>query len=207
MAATFDDERALLRRGLWPVAGVDEAGRGPLAGPVSAAAVILDPDDIPVGLDDSKALNATSRDQLFEDILARALAVSIAFSPAEEIDRLNIRIATHTAMRRALGGLAIRVFYALVDGNDLPSNLPCSGRTIIKGDASSASIAAASIVAKVTRDRLMARVALLHPAYGFNIHMGYGTPAHLKAIADHGPCPYHRKTFAPVREEIARRAR
>lgn len=194
----FKLERRLIAQGVHPIAGVDEAGRGPLAGPVAAAAVILDPAQLPRGLDDSKKLSAKVRDELFETILAKALAVSVAFSSAREIDALNIRQATHLAMRRALGALAIAPAHALVDGNDLPLGLPCPGTTIVKGDGTSLSIAAASIVAKVSRDRLMRRIASEAPLYGFEGHMGYGTRAHLEALRVHGPSRYHRLSFSPI---------
>ncbi len=203
---TFRREQALARLGLLPVAGVDEAGRGPLAGPVAAAAVILDPADIPDGLDDSKRLRPEVRDALHDAILARALCVSVAFASAVEIDAINIRQATHAAMRRAVAALAIAPAHVLVDGNDLPAMLHggkaiAGAETIVRGDASSASIAAASIIAKVTRDRLMRRLCAAHPLYGFSRHMGYPTPGHLEAIARHGPSPYHRLSFAPLRRD------
>jgi ribonuclease HII len=196
---SFRRERALLRAGVWPVAGVDEVGRGPLAGPVAAAAVILDPARLPRGLDDSKAMSAAAREAAFEAILSRALAVAIGFAPAQEIDRVNIRQATFAAMRRALGGLSLRPVHALIDGSDAPPGLPCAHETIVKGDAACLSIAAASIVAKVTRDRLMRRLDRTWPQYGFASHMGYGAPAHLAAIREHGACPVHRRSFAPIK--------
>ncbi len=196
---TFRLERALLRQGIWPVAGVDEVGRGPLAGPVAAAAVILDPGNVPKGLNDSKLLSPQAREDLYEEIVARALGVGVSFACATEIDAINIRQATFAAMRRALSGLALVPRHVLVDGNDLPPHLVCAGETLIKGDARSASIAAASIVAKVTRDRLMRRLCPLYPAYGFARHVGYATRAHLDAIAAHGPTPFHRLSFAPFR--------
>lgn len=196
---TFRLERALLRQGVWPIAGVDEAGRGPLAGPVAAAAVILDPKNIPKGLNDSKLLAPDVREALYEDIVARAIGVSVSFASAAEIDAINIRQATFAAMRRALAALSVLPSHVLVDGNDLPPCLVCKGETLIKGDARSASIAAASIIAKVTRDRLMRRLCAVHPVYGFSRHAGYATRSHLAAIAEHGPSPYHRLTFAPFR--------
>ena len=192
-------ERILWRTGVWPVAGVDEAGRGPLAGPVAAAAVILDPDDIPDGIDDSKARAADAREALFTAIVERALGVGIAFASTTEIDTLNIRQATFLAMRRALAALAVAPAHVLIDGNDLPPHLPCAAGTVVKGDATSLSIAAASILAKVSRDRLMRRLCARYPAYGFGRHNGYGTRRHLAALAEHGPCPAHRRSFAPVR--------
>lgn len=198
-APDFRKERRFLKKGLWPVAGVDEVGRGCLAGPVTAAAVILDPADVPKGLNDSKCLPAPVREELYEEILTRALGVAVAFVSAADIDRINIRQASLMAMRRALAGLALRPQYVLIDGNDLPDNLTCPGETIIGGDARAVSISAASIVAKVARDRLMARLCQSHPAYGFSRHVGYATQEHLAAIAEHGPCPYHRMSFSPLR--------
>ncbi len=195
----FRRERSLMKRGAGPVAGIDEVGRGPLAGPVCAAAVVLDPARIPKKLNDSKQLQPDIREALYDEIMDRALSVGVAFASAAEIDRINIRQATHLAMRRALAGLGTVPGYVLVDGNDLPSCLICEGETLIKGDASSASIAAASIVAKVTRDRLMRRLCAVHPVYGFSRHVGYPTREHLAALADHGACAFHRMSFAPVR--------
>ena len=193
----FRHERSLLAAGVWPVAGVDEAGRGPLAGPVTAAAVILDPKKLIRGLDDSKKLYSAARSELFEAICA--LAVGVGMASAQEIDLVNIRNATFLAMRRALQALAIAPAHALIDGNAAPRDAPCPLQTIVKGDAISISISAASIIAKVTRDRLMERLHEAYPLYGFSDHMGYGTPAHLAALKAHGPCPYHRTSFAPVR--------
>ncbi len=195
----FRRERALLRRGAGPVAGMDEVGRGPLAGPVCAAAVVLDPARVPRGLDDSKKLAPESREALYDVVMEQALSVGVAFASAAEIDAINIRQATHLAMRRALAGLSTVPGYVLVDGNDLPSCLVCAGETLVKGDASSASIAAASIVAKVTRDRLMRRLCALHPVYGFGRHVGYPTRDHLAALAAHGASAFHRMSFAPLR--------
>jgi ribonuclease HII len=194
---TFAIERAARKRGLWPIAGVDEAGRGPLAGPVAVAAVVLDPSRIPKGLNDSKLLSPQRREELYEVILARSLAVSIAFASAGCIDSSDIRRATLAAMRRAVFGLALAPAYVIVDGRDVPDGLACSADSVVKGDARSQSIAAASIVAKVTRDRLMQRLARAYPAYGFEAHKGYGTAFHAARIALHGPSPYHRMTFAP----------
>lgn len=195
----FERERDLIGRGFRHVAGIDEAGRGPLAGPVSAAAVILDPRDLPEGIDDSKALSAARRDALYDVILARAVAVGIGFASPREIDQLNIRQATFLAMRRAVASLAVRPHHALVDGNDLPAALGAPGGTIVGGDATCLSIAAASIVAKVTRDRLMVRLDRVLPHYGFARHKGYATAAHRAALADHGPSPAHRASFSPCR--------
>jgi ribonuclease HII len=180
------------------VAGVDEAGRGPLAGPVVAAAVILD-DLQPIrGLADSKALTALRRERLHDEIRARALCCSVAQASAEEIDRLNILQATMLAMRRAVEGLRLRPHRVVVDGNRAPA-LPMPTQAIVKGDARVAVVSAASILAKVTRDRLCDDLHQRFPHYGFDGHKGYPTPAHLAALREHGPCPEHRRSYAPVR--------
>ncbi len=186
---------------LWDVpgltAGVDEAGRGPLMGPVVAAAVILN-DLHPIkGLADSKKLTARQRDKLYDEIRAKALCCSIAMATVEEIDQLNILQATMLAMKRAVEGLRLKPYKALVDGNRLPT-LNMLAEAIVKGDAKVPAISAASILAKVTRDRWCAEYDLLFPQYGFASHKGYGTAAHLLALREHGPCPQHRKSFAPV---------
>ncbi|WP_246217646.1 ribonuclease HII [Jiella pacifica] len=191
----------MISLGMRFVAGVDEAGRGPLAGPVTAAAVILDPDDIPDGLDDSKALTAERREELFVEIVAKATVAS-ACASAGEIDRFNIRGATLIAMRRAIAALGIAPQYVLVDGRDVPPGCACQASAVIGGDAASLSIAAASIVAKVMRDRMMRRACLAFPGYGFSRHMGYGTAAHLAAIEAHGPSPLHRMTFSPLKDRL-----
>ena len=198
MTAHFHRETHAIARGLWPLAGIDEVGRGPLAGPVVAAAVILDPQAVPDGLDDSKNLTPARREELFEIIARSALAIGIASATAVEIDAINIRQATLLAMRRAVAGLPVQPLSVLVDGND-PPVLACSCESIIGGDALVASIAAASIVAKVTRDAMMARLCQRYPAYGFSAHAGYGTPQHRAALQAHGPCPEHRYSFAPVK--------
>jgi Ribonuclease HII len=195
----FSFETRLRARGIWPVAGTDEAGRGPLAGPVVAAAVILDPDNIPEGLNDSKKLTAARREELFVEILARA-TVSIASASAELIDRLDIRKASLDAMRRAVAGLPVRAAHVLADGRDIPPGLPCGADALVQGDGRSCSIAAASIVAKVSRDRMMARAANVFPAYGFESHAGYATVTHRSAIVAHGPCLLHRMSFSPFRK-------
>jgi len=197
-APTDRIERRLRRSGLRAIAGVDEAGRGPLAGPVVAAAVILDPRHVPPGLDDSKKLDRRQREALFELILASAI-VSVAAASVGRIAATDIRQATLWAMRQAVAGLPARPDHAIIDGIDVPPGLPCPGEAVVKGDARSVSIAAASIMAKVTRDRLMMRAALHYPRYGFERHMGYGTAIHLAALREHGACPLHRTTFAPVR--------
>ncbi len=197
----FSIEKRAIASGEWPVAGLDEAGRGPLAGPVVAAAVILDPDGIPDGLDDSKRLTAIQREQLFNNILSSALAVSISSISAAGIDRINVLRASLEAMRRALAGLSVTPRLALADGRDVPSGLCCPGRALVKGDQRSQSIAAASIVAKVTRDRMMERCGLADQRYGFEAHMGYATERHRAAIRLHGPVArWHRVSFAPFKE-------
>ena len=183
------------------VAGVDEAGRGPLAGPVVAAAVILD-DLHPIkGLRDSKQLTALRRERLFDLIMARALCVAIAEASHEEIDRLNILQATMLAMQRAVARLRLPPALVLVDGNRVPP-LAMQARAIVQGDAKVAAISVASIVAKVHRDRWCAELHQRYPAYGFGGHKGYPTAAHLKALRELGPCPEHRRSFAPVREAL-----
>ena len=188
--------RYLDRPGL--LAGVDEAGRGPLAGPVVAAAVILDELAPIKGLRDSKVLTARARERLFDEIRARALCCSIAQASVEEIDTLNILQATLLAMQRAVDGLRLRPHKVLVDGNRLPV-LTMSAQAIVKGDAKVRAISAASILAKVYRDRLCQELHAQHPEYGFGGHKGYPTAAHLAALRAHGPCSQHRRSFAPVR--------
>ena len=183
------------------VCGVDEAGRGPLAGPVVAAAVILPPDARFDGLNDSKKLTEKRREELFDVICAEAAAYSIAFATPEEIDRLNILQATFLAMRRAVEGLSLPPELILVDGNRAPSEWRTPVRTIVKGDALSASISAASILAKVSRDREMLRLDALYPAYRFAKHKGYGTREHYAALLENGPSPVHRRTFLRTLEK------
>ena len=179
--------------------GIDEAGRGPWAGPVCAGAVILGPGALPDGLTDSKKLSAARRQTLVPAIKHAALAWGLGWASAEEIDALNIRQATHLAMRRAVKAMERVPELALVDGNDLPAGLPCPGRTIIKGDLTEPAISAASILAKTARDALMEEMDTRHPGYGFAAHKGYGTAAHKAALTRLGPCAIHRKSFAPVR--------
>ena len=188
------------------VAGVDEAGRGPLAGPVVAAAVILDELQPIRGLADSKMLSARRREQLFDEIRAKALCCSIAQASVEEIERLNILQATLLAMRRAVEGLRLKPALVLVDGNRLPV-LTMRAEAIVKGDALVAAISAASILAKVHRDRWCADIDVQYPQYGFAKHKGYGTAQHLAALTEHGACPQHRKTFRPVAEVLIEVAR
>ena len=195
----FCIETERFARGARFVAGIDEAGRGPLAGPVVAAAVILDPLAIPDGLNDSKKLTAADRERIFAEILRLAI-VSVASASSAEIDRLNIRQATLLAMRRADAGLAQAPCHSLIDGIDVPPALRTRATAVVQGDARSLSIAAASIIAKVTRDRMMTRLCSIHPHYGFSQHMGYATRQHLAAITLHGPCPHHRLSFSPMRQ-------
>jgi ribonuclease HII len=186
-----------------PEAGVDEAGRGPLAGPVVAAAVILDPGQPIDGLADSKVLAEARRDALAEEIRDKALAWSIGSAEAAEIDALNILEATMLAMRRAVLGLTVSPVYLKVDGNRMPlveiGGEPVAGEAIVRGDATEPAISAASILAKTARDRFMVELDELYPEYGFARHKGYGTPAHLESLRRHGPCQQHRRSFAPVR--------
>ncbi len=186
------------------ICGVDEAGRGPLAGPVVAAAVILDPSKPRIrGLDDSKALTAKKRDELYDKIIDRSLAYCVASASVEEIDTLNILHATMLAMKRAVEGLSVTPTLAKIDGNRCPT-LSIRSEAIVSGDALVPCISAASILAKVTRDRMLLELHQMFPVYGFDAHAGYGTPQHLTALRDHGPCLHHRRSFAPVREAYVR---
>lgn len=195
------EQRALDWDTVGLVAGVDEAGRGPLAGPVVAAAVILD-DLKPIkGLNDSKKLSEKRREKLYDEILANALCCSIAEASVEEIDQFNILQATLLAMRRAVDGLRLKPVKVLVDGNRLPV-LDVRAEAIVQGDALVPAISAASILAKVHRDRMCAQLHAQYPQYGFDRHKGYGTAEHLKALAEHGPSPWHRSSFAPVARSI-----
>lgn len=196
MKPSFRRERAALKRGVWPVAGCDEAGRGPLAGPVVAAAVILDPKRIPRGLDDSKKLTAQRREQLYARICATA-DIGLAFGSRARIDRDNIRQASLWALARAVRALPTPPQLVFVDGCDR-IDAGCDCEAVVRGDALVLSIAAASIVAKVVRDRLMAQVGAAHPGYGFERHMGYAVREHAQALARHGPTIHHRRSFAPV---------
>ncbi|KAF1055792.1 MAG: Ribonuclease HII [Burkholderia gladioli] len=183
------------------VCGVDEAGRGPLAGPVVAATVILDPARSIAGLDDSKALSAKKREALYAEIVAHSLAWCVASASVEEIDTINILHATMLAMRRAVEGLSVAPTLAKIDGNRCPT-LTIRSEAIVGGDALVPSISAASIIAKVTRDRLLVELHANFPLYGFDVHAGYGTPKHLAALREHGPCEHHRRSFAPVRAAL-----
>jgi ribonuclease HII len=193
---TFQRERRALARGIWPVAGCDEAGRGPLAGPVVAAAVILDPRRIPRGLNDSKKLSPQEREKLYARICATA-EVAVTFGSPARIDRDNILRASLWALASAVMALPIRPKLVFVDGRDR-IDVDCDCEAVISGDALVTSIAAASIVAKVTRDRLMVRLGAAHPGYGFERHMGYSVPEHLAALNRLGPTIHHRRSFRPV---------
>jgi ribonuclease HII len=193
----FHRESSLLARGTRPVAGVDEAGRGPLAGPVVAAAVILDPGRIPPGLDDSKKLKAAARESLAA-MLAEIAQIGVGLASVEEIDRFDILRASHLAMRRAVAALPEPPGHVLVDGNLIPRDFGCPAAAVIGGDALCLSIAAASIVAKVTRDRIMVDLAQQHPGYGWERNKGYPTKSHKAAMIRLGVTPHHRRSFAPV---------
>lgn len=201
----FTLERAALEGGARLVAGVDEAGRGPLAGPVVAAAVILNPDHIPAGLNDSKKLSEKARDALFAEILATA-DIGVGVADVARIDQMNILQATMWAMAEAIADLEQHPDLVLVDGNRCPK-LTCPSQAIVKGDAKVVSIAAASVVAKVTRDRIMLALDQKNPEYGFARHKGYGTAFHLEMLKTHGATPHHRSSFAPVRNALAVPAR
>lgn len=187
-------ERELWKDGILRIAGVDEAGRGPLAGAVYAAAVILPQDIYIEGLDDSKKLSEKKREQLYDIICEKALAWSVAYADEREIDELNILNATHLAMNRAVKGLNIQPDYCIIDGNSI-KGLSLPNETMVKGDAKSASVAAASVLAKVSRDRYICEMAKRYPEYGFDKHKGYGTRAHTEAILKYGVLPIHRRSF------------
>ena len=187
-------EKEALAKGYKSVCGVDETGGGPLAGPVCAAAVILPEGVIIDGVNDSKKLSEKKRESLFDVIREQALSYSIAYATVDEIEEINILNATMLAMRRAIDGLDIKADYAMIDGNKIPP-IDIDAECIVKGDAKSMSIACASILAKVSRDRLLYKYAEEYPMYGFDKHKGYGTKAHREAILKYGPCPYHRKSF------------
>ncbi|KAA9005967.1 ribonuclease HII [Histidinibacterium aquaticum] len=192
---------AAQQRGFIRVAGVDEVGRGPLAGPVTAAAVILDPARIPAGLGDSKTLTAPVREELAAEI-HQVAEVAIAHASVTEIDEINILQASHLAMCRAIEALGAD--FAVVDGPHLPRDLPCLGEAVVKGDGRCLAVAAASIVAKVARDALMVDLAQQHPGYGWETNMGYGSKRHISALQDLGPTPHHRRSFAPVHNILCR---
>jgi len=196
----FNLEQTCITQGLGPVAGVDEVGRGPLAGPVVAAAVILDPQHLPQDANDSKKLTAAKRDKLYDAIMASA-QVGIGQASVEEIDDINILQATFLAMRRAIAALPQKPGMLLIDGNRAP-DFGITARTIVGGDAKVLSIAAASIIAKVTRDRLMVELAKTHPQYDWPSNAGYGTAKHLEALQQFGVTPHHRRTFRPISEMV-----
>ena len=197
MGPDFSFEHAAMAKGYLRIAGVDEVGRGPLAGPVTAAAVVLDPGRIPEGLNDSKKLTKRKREALYDQIMEVA-DVSIAHASVEEIDAHNILRASHIAMVRALEGLKQPADYALIDGNMVPQGLALPAETIVKGDGRSQSIAAASIMAKICRDYVMLSLAQQHPGYGWETNMGYGSKSHMEALRNLGPTPHHRRSFKPV---------
>ena len=197
MGPDFERERAALAGGFVRIAGVDEVGRGPLAGPVTAAAVVLDPAHIPEGLNDSKKLTKRARERLYDEI-GKVADVSIAHASVEEIDEINILRASHLAMVRALDGLKTPADYALIDGHMLPRGLTLPAAGIVKGDSLSLSIAAASIMAKVCRDCVMLSLAQQHPGYGWETNAGYGSKSHMAALQKLGPTPHHRRSFKPV---------
>lgn len=188
-------DASLREQGYACFCGVDEAGRGPLAGPVYAAAVILSPDAPILGINDSKKLSEKKREQLFDVICQQAVAFSVASASVEEIERLNILQATFLAMRRAVEGLGVIPDLAAIDGNKIPPGLSMPAISVVKGDALSATIGAASVLAKVSRDRVMKEMDAVYPGYGFAVHKGYGTAAHINALRDLGPCPIHRPSF------------
>jgi ribonuclease HII len=196
----FSTELKLIKAGCRIIAGTDEAGRGPLAGPVVAAAVVLDPDDLPMGIDDSKRLTKARRETAFVGILAKAKAVAFASCCSDEIDTVNILRASLRAMTRAVLALNLTVDHVLADGRDVPPNMPCGATALIKGDQRSLSIAAASIIAKVMRDRMMTVAHNVSPHYDFGSNKGYGAAVHLEAISNHGPVArLHRMTFSPLK--------
>lgn len=184
------------------IAGIDEAGRGPLAGPLLVAAVVLDPHCYPDGLNDSKKLSARQRERLYHEIRAQALQISVVEISSADIDRLNIFQATLEGMRRAVMQLQPPPACALIDGNRIPPGLGCPAEALVGGDALEPAISAASIIAKVTRDRFMQSLHVQYPGYGFDRHMGYPTPLHLQQLRQLGPCPQHRRSYAPVRQAM-----
>ena len=191
----FSYENIARQKGYKFICGVDEAGRGPLAGPVCAAAVILPPDCIIDGLNDSKKISEKKREMLFEQIIQKAVSYSVAYGTLEEIEKYNILEASYLAMNRAIDGLSQKADFALIDGNRIPKNIKIPCETVVKGDSKSCSVAAASILAKVTRDRLMLEYDKKYPQYNFAKHKGYGTKAHYEAIKEYGVCEIHRLSF------------
>jgi ribonuclease HII len=197
----FDLEAAMMDQYEGPVAGIDEAGRGPWAGPVVVAAVILNPDRIPEGINDSKLLTPEVREDLYDEIMATS-CVSVAIGQVKRIDRDNILQASLWGMRAAFRGLQVPVASALIDGNIVPKRFPGTARAIVRGDALSLSVGAASIIAKVTRDRIMVKLSRRYRHYGWDSNKGYGTPEHAVAVKKHGVCTHHRKSFSPVERAL-----
>lgn len=197
----FAAEEHLIAQGYKQICGVDEVGRGPLAGPVVAVAVVLNPNSIPDGLNDSKKLTEKKRENLFDELVGNCQWAMASVS-AVTLDQINIREASLLAMKRAINGLEIIVDHALIDGNAIPKGLSCGATDLVKGDSRSVSIAAASIIAKVMRDRMMVRASEYYPHYQFEKHKGYGTKVHMDALIAHGPCALHRKSFAPIAKLI-----
>jgi ribonuclease HII len=198
---SFDLEAALMDQFKGPVAGIDEAGRGPWAGPVVVAAVILDPDRIPEGLDDSKQLTPQEREERYVEIIATSI-VSVVVGPVKQIDRINILQASLWGMRRAYRGLGVPIGAAIIDGNIVPRRFPCKARAVVGGDGLSLSVAAASIVAKVTRDRMMVKLSRRYRRYAWDSNKGYGTREHAEAIKKHGVCTHHRRSFSPIERAL-----
>jgi ribonuclease HII len=198
---SFDLEAALMEQYGAPVAGIDEAGRGPWAGPVVVAAVILDPNRIPEGLNDSKLLTPEERADRYEEIVATSI-VSVVVGPVKQIDRINILQASLWGMRRAYRGLQVPVGAAIIDGNIVPKRFPCKARALVGGDGLSLSVAAASIVAKVTRDRMMVKLSRRYRRYAWDSNKGYGTREHAEAIKKHGVCTHHRRSFSPIERAL-----
>jgi ribonuclease HII len=194
---SFDLEAAFMEQYGAPVAGIDEAGRGPWAGPVVVAAVILNPNRIPEGLNDSKQLTPQERDERYVEIMATSI-VSVAIGPVKQIDRINILQASLWGMRRAYRGLQVPVGAAIIDGNIVPKRFPCKARAVVGGDGLSLSVAAASIIAKVTRDRMMVKLSRRYRRYAWDSNKGYGTREHAEAIKKHGVCTHHRRSFSPI---------
>lgn len=191
----FEYEIKAAQKGYKNICGVDEAGRGPLAGPVCAAAVILPLNCEIEGLNDSKKLSEKKRELLYDVIIKKSVSYSVAFASVEEIEEYNILGATYIAMNRAINGLDVKCDFALIDGNRVPKDIPCECETIVKGDSESMSVAAASVLAKVTRDRLVLQLDEKYPQYNFKKHKGYGTKEHIENIRKYGPCEIHRRTF------------
>lgn len=198
---SFDLEAALMEQYAGPVAGIDEAGRGPWAGPVVVAAVILDPDRIPEGLNDSKLMTAAAREDRYQAIMATSI-VSVVIGPVRQIDRINILQASLWGMRAAYRRLGVPIGAALIDGNIIPRRFPCKARAVVGGDGLSLSVAAASIIAKVTRDRLMVKLSRRYRRYAWDSNKGYGTREHADAIKKHGVCTHHRRSFSPIERAL-----